>query len=79
MGLDTDDSGQILLKSASMSDADFSFLVTTQNGDKYYFQAQVMSFKVNIGSVDQITTATVTLELTTNSAGVGIVEVLAPQ
>ena len=52
--------------------------VTTQNGDKYYFQAQVMSFKVNVGSVDQITTATVTLELTTNSAGVGIVEVLAP-
>jgi hypothetical protein len=38
----------------------------------------VMSFKVNVGSVDQITTATVTLELTTNSAGVGIVEVLAP-
>ena len=53
-------------------------LDTTQNGDKYYFQAQVMSFKVNVGSVDQITTATVTLELTTNSAGVGIVEVLAP-
>ena len=78
MGLDTDDTGQILLKSASMSDADHSFLVTTQNGDKYYFQAQVMSFKVNVGSVDQITTATVTLELTTNSAGVGIVEVLAP-
>lgn len=28
--------------------------------------------------LDQITTATVTLELTTNSVGVGIVEVLAP-
>ena len=78
LGLDTDDAGQTLLKSASLSDADHSFLVTTQNGDKYYFQAQVMSFKVNVGSVDQITTATVTLELTTNSAGVGIVEVLAP-
>jgi hypothetical protein len=36
-----------------------------------------MSFKVNIDSVDQITTATVTLELTTNSVGVGIAEVLA--
>ena len=63
MGLDTDDTGQILLKSASMSDADHSFLVTTQNGDKYYFQAQVMSFKVNVGSVDQITTAAVTLSI----------------
>ena len=78
LGLDTDDAGQILLKAASLADADYSFLVTTQNGDKYYFQAQVMSFKVNIGSVDQITAASVTLELTTNSAGVGVVEVLAP-
>ena len=78
LGLDTDDAGQILLKAASLADADYSFLVSTQNGDKYYFQAQVMSFKVNIGSVDQITTASVTLELTTNSAGVGVVEVLAP-
>ena len=40
--------------------------------------AQVMSFKLNIGSVDQVTTASVTLELTTNSAGVGVVEGLAP-
>jgi len=78
LGLDTDDAGQILLKAASQADADYSFLVTTQQGDKYYFRAQVMSFKVNVGSVDQITAATVTLELTTNSAGVGVVEVLAP-
>lgn len=77
LALDTDDAGQILLKTASTSDTNYSFLVTTQNGDKYYFQAQVMSFKVGVGSVDQITTATVTLELTTNSAGVGVVEVLA--
>ena len=77
LGLDTDDAGQVLLKAASLSDADYSFCVTTQNGDKYYFQAQVMSFKVGVGSVDQITTASVTLELTTNSAGVGVVEVLA--
>lgn len=78
LGLDTDDAGQILAKAASLSDNDYSFQVTTQNGDIYWFQAQVMSFKVNIGSVDQITTASVTLELTTNSAGVGVVEVLAP-
>jgi hypothetical protein len=77
LGLDTDDSGQILMKTASLSDNDYSFMVTTQNGDKYYFQAKVMSWKVGIGGVDQITTATATLELTTNSAGVGIVESLA--
>ena len=31
--------------------AQYSFLVTTPIGDKYYFQAQVTSFKVNVGSV----------------------------
>lgn len=77
LGLDTDDAGQILAKAASLSDNDYSFKVTTQNGDIYYFQAQVMSFKVGVGSVDQITTATISLELTTSSAGVGIVEDLA--
>lgn len=77
LGLDTDDAGQILLKTASIADAAYSFEVTTQNGDSYYFQAIVMSFKVNVGSVDSITTATTTLELTTSAAGVGIVEDLA--
>jgi hypothetical protein len=77
VGLDTDDSGQIVSKAASASDNDYSFKVTLQSGDVYYFQAQVMSFKVNVGSVDNITTAAIKLELTTNSAGVGIVESLA--
>jgi len=77
LGLDTDDAGQVLCKSASLSDNDYSFVVTTQNGDKYYFQAKVMSWKVGVGGVDSITTANCTLELTTTGAGVGIVEVLA--
>ena len=76
LGLDTDDAGQVLLKTASNADTPYSFEIVTQNGDKYYFQAMVMSFKVGVGSVDSITTATVTLELTTSSGGVGIVEVL---
>lgn len=77
LGLDTDDAGQILAKAASVSDEDYSFKVTTQNGDDYYFQAKVMSFKVGVGSVDSVTTATITLELTSSSAGVGVVEDLA--
>ena len=76
LGLQTDDAGQIICKAASISDLAFSCKVTTQNGDVYYMRAMVMSFKVGVGSVDQITTAAVTLELTTNSAGVGIVEAL---
>ncbi len=77
LGLDTDDAGQVIVKAASLSDNNHSFEVTTQNGDKYYFQAQVMSFKVGVASVDDITSASVSLELTTNSSGVGIVESLA--
>jgi hypothetical protein len=77
VGLDTDDAGQILMKAAAASDNNYSFLITTQNGDKYYFQAQTMSFKVGVGGVDDITSASINLELDTNSAGVGVVEVLA--
>lgn len=77
LGLDTDDAGQIIMKTASLSDANFSFQVLTQSGDKYFFQAKVMSFKVNVAGVDSITTASASLELTTTAAGVGIVEVLA--
>ena len=77
LGLDTDDAGQILMKSGSLSDDNYSFEVTTQNGDKYFFQAKVMSFKVSVSGVDSITTATTRLELTTTAGGVGIVESLA--
>ena len=77
LALDTDDAGQVLMKAASLADSDYYFEVKTQNGDKYYFPAKVMSWKVGVGSVDQITTATAALELSTSSGGVGIVEVLA--
>lgn len=77
LALDTDDAGQIIMKTASTSDSDYYFEVKTQNGDRYWFPAKVMSWKVGVGGVDQITTATATLELTTSSGGVGIVESLA--
>lgn len=77
LGLDTDDAGQVLAKAASLSDNDYAFQVTDQKGDVYFFQAKVMSFKVGIGGVDNITSATIALELTTSSTGVGVVEVLA--
>lgn len=77
LGLDTDDAGQILAKTALTSDNDYSFKLTMQNGDVYYFQAQVTRFKVTVGGVDDIVAANMGLELTTNSPGIGIVEVLA--
>jgi hypothetical protein len=77
LGLDNDDAGQIIAKAASESDNDHSIKVTLQDGSDYYFQAQVMNFKVGVGSVDTITNASIKLELTTAAGGVGIVEVLA--
>lgn len=77
LGLDTDDAGQILMKAGSLSDLAYSFEVETQNGDIYYFQAMVMSWKLGVASVDSITTATCNLEITTSAGGVGVVEDLA--
>jgi hypothetical protein len=73
MALDEADAGQLILEAGAVSDNDYSFEITLQSGRKYYFQAQVMKFKPNVGSVDNITQASVMLELTSNSAGVGIV------
>ena len=77
VGLDTDDAGQILAKSATLSDNDYSFEIMTQNGDKYYFQAKVMSFTTALGGVDSVTGATISLELTSGGSNPGIIEVLA--
>jgi len=75
LGLDNDDAGQVILQAALLSDNDYSFRVVYQGGDTDYFQAKVMSLKKAASSVDTIRSASVTLEITTNSAGVGIVSV----
>ena len=76
IGLDTDDAGQILMKAASLSDSLYAFLITTANGDKYYFQGLTMGFKVGLNDVNSVSSATANIEITTSSTGVGIVEVL---
>lgn len=75
LGLDQDDAGQVIAMAALASDNDYSFKVIYQGLDKDYFQAKVMTFKKAATSVDSIRSASVTLEITTNSAGVGIVQV----
>jgi hypothetical protein len=75
VGLDNDDAGQTLAKTASESDNDYTFRLTIQDGTKYYFQAQVSSFKITAGNVDSITEAMISLELTSDSSGGGIVQV----
>ena len=78
VGLDTADAGQNLAKTASQSDADYYFKITMQNGVMYYFPAKVMSFKRSIGSVDNVVTATIALEITSATGGVGVIEDLTP-
>lgn len=78
VGIDEDDAGQILAISALNSDNDYSFKVLYQDGSIDYFQAKVISFQKSMTGVDTMLTATLTLEITTNNAGVGVVHVAAP-
>jgi hypothetical protein len=56
--------GQAIILTGLASDAGISCRVTLQNGTINYFQAEVMSYTTEIGSVDTITSATVDLEVT---------------
>jgi hypothetical protein len=63
MGRDTSDAGQTALRNALASDNSYSFKVTLQNGLKLYFTGKVMSYKTNVGNVDQVTAAATSIEV----------------
>lgn len=77
IGYNSDDAGMIILKTALTSDNDYSFKVAYPNGDIDFFRAKVMTLTKATGSVDSIFMASVTLAITTDSAGIGIVEKLS--
>jgi hypothetical protein len=60
---DDADAGQILAIAAADSDDNYSFEVTLQNGDIRYFVAKTMSYTTDVGTVDDITGATLQIEL----------------
>ena len=68
-----DDAGQTILTTAVNSDNSYSIKIKLQDGTVFYTSAQVMSYTTNIGNVDQITSATVNLEIDND-----ILEVAAP-
>lgn len=63
LALDPDDAGQQLMETALNSDADYYFAVTLQDGTVFYLVGLVMAFKPNIGGVDDVVTATTTIDL----------------
>lgn len=71
---DRSDAGQIIVKSASTSDADFAFKVAYQNGDVDYFQGKVFSFVTTGGEANTVRTVSANIRIDRK----GVVEVLAP-
>ena len=57
------DAGQALLLTARDSDDSYPFKVVLQDDSISYFSAQVMSYTTNIGSIDQITSASVSVAI----------------
>jgi hypothetical protein len=78
LGRDSDDAGQILAKAALDSDNDYSFRIAFPSGDMEYFQGKVMNINNAADGADSIVGRTMSIAITANSGGIGIVEVLAP-
>jgi len=66
------DTGQADIITALDSDDPVAFEIVLQDGTTLYFAGVVMSYTTNVGNVDQITSASVMIEITTD-----IVEVAA--
>lgn len=62
-GRDFADAGQTAFKTALNSDAAYSFKIVLQSGKILYFTGLVMSFKTNLGGVDQVAAAAANIEL----------------
>lgn len=76
LGRDPSDAGQqILIDGVDGAERDtvHSFEVTLQDGTIQYFTGQIYSYTTNVGSINQITGASVTVELDNE-----IIEVAAP-
>ena len=66
LGMDLADAGQVILEDGALGsniDVDHSFKVTYQDNSIEYFQAKIMSYTRNPGTIDQVVAANTTLEL----------------
>jgi len=60
------DAGQAMLVTALGLDVSRAIKIVLQDGTIFYTTVQVMSYTTNVGSVDQITAATVNMEIDTD-------------
>ena len=63
LALDPGDAGQTAMETALESDDPVYLSITLQDGTIFYLVGLVMSFKPNIGGVDDVVTASTTIEL----------------
>lgn len=63
LALDMGDAGQLVAETASASDASWPVRITLQDGTIYFMMGKVMSFRKNIGTVDDVVTATINIEV----------------
>lgn len=73
MARDVKDEGQRLLGAAALSDDSYSYCIELQDGSRFFFSAQCMSWRTNVGSVDSITGCNAELQIDAE-----IIEVLPP-
>lgn len=67
MALDHSDAGQNDMKAALEGDDPAYFIITMQDGTISYLEGLVMSFKTNVGGVDDVVNATANIEITPTS------------
>lgn len=77
LALDRDDAGQAVARAALASDNDYAFCITEQNGTKVYHLGIVTAFTTSYGNVDQITSGTISIDVTANDSGEDFVVVAA--
>ena len=73
LGLDEADAGQILAQAALLLDVPYAFKILLQSTKVLYFQGIITGFKKQIGGVNKVTSAALTVDITTSASGVGII------
>lgn len=63
MALDSADAGQILFSASLESDSPSAFKITLQDDSVFYLMGLVMTFRPNVGTTDDVVTATATIEV----------------